>query len=194
MSKRIAGFSSPHIALLSADTGEVITYEKPERLARGVKATVDPKTSTDKTYSDDVVEDIFNDFEGIDVGLEINTLSNADRAKIQGSKIVNGMLLEGQNDEPPFLALGFKAKKTNGKYRYVWLLKGKFELASDDYDTQKEKRDPKTQSLKSEFVPREHDGYWRIMADEDDPEVTAEVIDNWFEEVPTIPTIADPES
>lgn len=189
MGKRIAGFSSPHIALLIADSAEAITYEKPEKLARGVKATVDPKTSSDKTYSDDVVEDIFNDFESIDVGLDINTLSNADRAKIQGSTIVNGMLLESKNDEAPFLALGFKALKTNGKYRYVWLLKGKFALASDDYETQKEKRDPKTQSLKAEFVPREKDGYWRLMVDEDDEGVDPDIITNWFTEVPTIPVI-----
>lgn len=192
MGKRIAGFSNPHIALLVADSAEAITYAKPEKLARGVKATVDPKTSSDKTYSDDVVEDIFNDFESIDVGLDINTLSNADRAKIQGSTIVKGMILDSKNDEAPFLALGFKALKTNGKYRYVWLLKGKFALASDDYETQKEKRDPKTQSLKSEFVPREKDGYWRFMVDEDDEGVDAETITNWFTEVPTVPIIPEP--
>jgi len=192
MGKRIAGFSSPHIALLNTDDVEAVTYEKPARLSRGVKATVDPKTSSDKTYSDDAVEDIFNDFESIDIGLDINTLSNADRAIIQGSTIVNGMILDNKNDEPPFLALGFRAIKTNGKYRYVWLLKGKFALASDDYETRQEKRNPKTQSLKAEFVPREHDGYWRFMVDEDDEGIDPEVITNWFTTVPTVPVVPEP--
>lgn len=60
----------------------------------------------------------------------INQFSLTSRAKLQGDKVVEGVLIA------PTLALGFKSKKNNGKYRYVWLLKGKFELTADEYDTE----------------------------------------------------------
>jgi len=62
------------------------------------------------------------------------------------ASVVKGVLIESKDDLPPTIALGFKSKKNNGKYRYVWLLKGKFELVTDEYDTEAEK--PKAQSAK----------------------------------------------
>jgi phi13 family phage major tail protein len=76
----------------------------------------------------------------------VNQFSLASRAKLQGAKVIKGVLIENKDDIPPTIALGFKFKKNNGKYRYVWLLKGKFELATDEYDTEVEK--PMAQSAK----------------------------------------------
>lgn len=84
-------------------------------------------------YSDDSVEDVILFFEGIDVEIELNQLSFESRAILQGPKVVKGVLIESKDDLAPTIALGFKYKKTYGKYRYFWILKGKFELVSDEY-------------------------------------------------------------
>ena len=91
---------------------------------------------------DDSVEDVIAVFEGVDVENEVNQLSLASRAKV-----IKGVLIENKNYIPPTIALGFKSKKPNGKYRYLWLLKDKFELSSDEYDTEVEKLNPKSSKL-----------------------------------------------
>ena len=141
---------------------------------------------------DDSVEDILNNFDSCDVEIELNQLTIESRALLQGSKVVDGMLIENKDDIAPDIALGFRSKKSNGKYRYVWLLKGKFEHTEDEYETIGEKATPKTNSLKGSFYSR-NDGNWRIMEDEDSEGSKPERLKTWFDEVPEIPTETNPE-
>ena len=48
---------------------------------------------------------------------------------------------------PPFVALGFRAMKSNGHYRYYWFLKGKFNMPKEEATTTADKPTPKTVSL-----------------------------------------------
>ena len=125
----------------------------------------------------------------MDVEIEINQLSLESRAKLQGAKVVKGVLIESKNDIAPTIALGFKSKKNNGKYRYVWLLKGKFEIASDEYDTEGEKPQPKTAKLKGSFFARDNDGNFRFIADEDATGIDPTIISGWFSAVPVEPVV-----
>lgn len=72
-------------------------------------------------------------------------------------------------------------------YRFVWLLKGKFELATDEYDTEAEKPKAQSAKLKGNFFSREFDGNYRFIADEDVQGVDATIISDWFTEVPDEP-------
>lgn len=184
---RQIGLENLTIALITSDTSSGITYQTPEKLERSIKAKISPKTSSEKLYSDDSVEEILNNFDSCDVEIELNQLTIASRAKLQGSEIRSGMLIENKDDIGPELALGFRSKKSDGKYRYVWLLKGKFEIVEDEYETIGEKPTPKTSSLKGSFYPRTNDGNWRIMEDEGDTGVTAATLSAWFTAVPSIP-------
>lgn len=187
---RQMGLKDIHIAVLTEDNSEGITYETPEKLERAVSAKLSPKSNSENIYSDDAVEDVISTFEGVDVELELNQLSLTSRAKLQGSKVVNGMLIENKNDIPPTIALGFKSKKTNGKYRFVWLLKGKFELTSDEFDTEAEKPNPKTAKLSGKFFSRDYDGNYRFIVDEDQGNVNTSIISSWFSEVPEEPNLS----
>lgn len=188
---RQIGLRDIHIAILKTDDDKGVTYEKPEKLERAVSAKLSPKTNSENIYSDDSVEDVITAFEGIEVEIETNQLSVSSRAKVQGSKVIKGLLIENKNDIPPTIALGFRSKKTNGKHRYVWLLKGKFELTTDEYDTEGEK--PKTQSakLKGKFYPRDFDGNYRFILDEDDDKIDKSIIESWFTSVPQEPVVTE---
>lgn len=188
---RQMGLKDIHIALLSEDISSGATYETPEKLERAISAKLSPKSNTENIYSDDTVEDVIAAFEGIDVEIEVNQLSLTSRAKLQGSKVVKGVLIENKNDVAPTVALGFKSKKTNGKYRYVWLLKGKFELTTDEYDTEGEKPDPKSAKLSGTFYPRDFDGNYRFIVDEDESGVDASIISGWFTDVPDEPVVTE---
>jgi phi13 family phage major tail protein len=188
---RQMGLKDIHIAILKEDTESGTTYEVPEKLEKAIAAKLSPKLNSENIYSDDSVEDVITAFEGVDVEIELNQLSLTSRAKLQGAKIVKGVLIENKNDIAPTIALGFKSKKTNKKYRYVWLLKGKFELTSDEYDTEAEKPNPKTAKLTGKFFSREYDGNYRFIADEDSEQVDTSIITSWFTKVPDEPTVVE---
>jgi phi13 family phage major tail protein len=184
---RQIGFRDIHIAVLAQDDNTGVVYDTPAKLERAISARLTPKMSSENIYSDDTVEDVITAFEGVEVEIEVNQLSLDSRATLQGAKVVSGVLIESKEDIPPTLALGFKSKKNNGKYRYVWLLKGKFELASDEYDTEGEKPQPKSAKLKGTFFPRDYDGNYRFIADEDQAGIDQTIIDGWFTAVPDEP-------
>ena len=184
---RQIGLKDIHIAVITKDDETGVTYDIPSKLERAISARLTPKVSSENIYSDDTVEDIISAFEGMDVEIEINQLSLESRAKLQGAKVVKGVLVESKNDIAPTIALGFKSKKNNGKYRYVWLLKGKFEIASDEYDTEGEKPQPKTAKLKGSFFARDNDGNFRFIADEDATAIDPTIISSWFTAVPDEP-------
>ena len=187
---RQIGLKDVFIATLEKDTDSEVTYKPPEKLERAISAKLSPKCNTEKIYSDDAVEDIITIFEGVDVEIELNQLSLASRAKLQGSKVVKGVLIENKNDVAPTIALGFKSKKTNGKYRYVWLLKGKFELSSDEFDTEGEKPKAQSSKLKGTFYARDFDGNYRFIIDEDDSGVDDALISGWFKAVPDMSIVS----
>jgi phi13 family phage major tail protein len=184
---RQIGLRDIHIAVLTQDDNTGVVYDTPVKLERAISARLTPKMSSENIYSDDTVEDVITAFEGVDVEIEVNQLSLDSRAKLQGAKVIKGVLIESKEDIPPTLALGFKSKKNNGKYRYVWLLKGKFELASDEYDTEGEKPQPKSAKLKGTFFARDYDGNFRFIADEDATGIDQTIIDGWFTAVPNEP-------
>lgn len=188
---RQIGLRDIHIAVLTKDDTTAAIYGTPEKLERAISAKLTPKSNTENIYSDDAVEDVIAAFEGVDVEIEINQLSLTSRAKMQGAKLVKGVLIENKDDIAPTIALGFKSKKTNGKYRYVWLLKGKFELATDEYDTEAEKPKPQSAKFKGKFFARDFDGNYRFIVDEDGQGADQSLIASWFTEVPDEPTSMD---
>lgn len=46
-----------------------------------------------------------------------------------------GMMVEGES-APKYFAIGYRTKGTDGKYRYVWRLKGQFAFPSEEVNTE----------------------------------------------------------
>ncbi|MBU3153897.1 major tail protein [Clostridium estertheticum] len=185
---RLIGLKDITIAQLLTDTSVGATYEVPKKLERSIKATLKPKTTQTKLYSDDTIEEVVNAFDSIDVEIEVNQLSIESRAMLQGSKVVKGVLIETKNDIAPTVAMAFKAKKSNGKYMYVWLYKGSFEITEDTFESSEDKLKDQTAKLKATFYAREFDGAYRLIADEDAKDFEATTATTWFTTVAVQPT------
>ena len=179
MSRQV-GLKNIHIALLTEDIVSGTTYETPVKLERAIKATLKPKATQTLLYSDDSVEEILNKFDSIEVSIELNQLSLTSRALLQGAKVIKGVLVEGKDDIAPMLALGFQSKKSNGKFRYVWLYKGSFGVGDDTYESEADKIKDQTASLTATFYPRESDGLYRLIADDDEVGIDAATITSFF--------------
>ena len=185
---RIIGLSDIHVATFTNASlegeGTEPAYGTPEWLAGAVSATVTKESSAQDFYEDDGLTDTIDAMGKITLEMVVSALSLAGRAKLQGSTVKNGVLVEKESDEAPYVALGFKSKKLNGKYRYVWLLKGKFARVNDSYQQKTNAITSSEPTLSGSFMSRKYDDVYQIIADEDDETIKPEVLAGWFTAVP----------
>lgn len=187
---RQIGLEDFHIAKITTDTASETIYETPKMLERAVKAKISPKQSTQNFYSNNSMEGQAVVFDSVEVEIELNQLSLESRALLQGATVVKGALIEKSTDIAPVVGLGFKSKKADGEYRYVWLYKGRFEITEDENETSSSSINAKTATLKGTFYPRQSDKAWRLIADTDIVDVDTTMITNWFTAVQNQPTAA----
>lgn len=190
---RTKSFRDLHVALVTENTATGYTTGTPVKLARAIKGKVSDKYSTEKIYSDDGVEEVTESYEGTDVEFEVNSLAPQDKALVFGHMYENGFLTKNKNDKAPEVAVGYRAKKMNGKYEFSWLYVGTFGQGYDDnYETEADKVTTQTATLKGSFYERAIDGDIQIQVDESN--LLAEhsdaktAIEDWFAKVQERPT------
>lgn len=180
-SRRI-GLSDLYYAIVASDDANATTYDTPVRMMDAVSAAVQPKTNMEVFYGDDGANDTATAIGEITVDFEVGLIPTEVSAALLGSSIgTDGTLLQKSTDVAPYVALGFRSIKANGKYRYKWLYKGKFQWLNETYKTMDGKPEGETEKLSGTFVRRQSDDSMQITADEDDPAFTGGA--NWFSQV-----------
>lgn len=175
-----------HFALLTGDTAAGLEYSKPEPLVGAISAKITPSSNQDKLWADDGPFDVASTLGDISLELELATLPLKAQATLLGHTYEDGVLTMKDTDEPPYLAIGFMSQPRPGRFRFVWLYKGKFALVEDEYATATDSAAWRTPKLRATFVKREHDGKWQAIADSADAGFTG--ADFWFKSVyPTPP-------
>lgn len=177
----LIGLDSLYVAQVTKDDATGTTYGTPQRIAGAINMKVTPSVDSQNVFADDAVQEIIQVFSQVDVEFEIAEMSNAIYKLLLG-KTVNsaGVTYDNAGDIAPFFAIGFRAKKSDGSYRYVWLYKGKFEISDEEFSTGSDKADFKTASVKGTFIKRVSDGKWRGRVDSNDPSVTGATTSAWF--------------
>lgn len=176
------GLSDLHYALLTADPkGGVPTYSTPVRFAGGaIQANINPNSSLETLFADDGPFEVSSSLGKIELELMLSDLLLEEQAVVLGSTYAGGVLTDKSTDTPPWLAIGFKTLKSNGKYRYVWLAKGKFSPPEMKHETKKETIAFQTPTIKASFAKRDSDDEWKKSADEDGLNYTSSIGTNWF--------------
>lgn len=172
------------------ETDGVETYEAPKKLAEAMTADLSVKTADGSLYADDTLSESVTEFASGTLKLGIKDLTPEVIAEILGQSVDrNKVVWAGKDDEPPYIAVGFRAKKTGGRFRYVWLLKCKFKVPSEKYETKGESIKFNTPDIEADFTTRKKDGCWKADFVGTETETAAQT---WFTEVPepakTIPT------
>lgn len=192
---RLCGLKDIYIAEVSVNNGTTYTAGTPVKLARALSAKVSDKFTTEKIYSDDSVEDIVEQYEGTEIDFSVNTLAPQDYAKLYENLYKNGFLLKAAGDGAKEIAIGWRAKKRNGKYEFTWYYCGKLERPEMNYESQEDKTKTQTSSLKGTFYARQKEdtldgkkkNLYAIQVDESnlmEEDTTAEeAIENWFSKV-----------
>ena len=168
MARRI-GFKDLHIALVTTNTETEYAASAPVKFMKAISGKTSTKRSSEKIYSDDTIEDIVSSFDGVDVEFEGDQLSHKTIAMIISACYESGFLVENKDDQAQEVAIGYRAKMSNGKYEFIWYYCGKFDGDDeDDYETEGEKPSPKTKTVKGSFYARKKDGNYRIRVMEDE--------------------------
>lgn len=189
---RRCGLKDIYVATVTTNNGTTYTAGTPVKLARALKAKVSDKFTREKIFSDDSIEEIVDQYEGTDIDFDVSSLAPQDYAMLYENIYKHGFLLKGSGDGAKEIAIGWRAKKRNGKYEFVWYYCGKLERPDENYETQEEKIKTQTATLKGSFYARQKEdtidglkkNLYSISVDESNLLATdttaAEAIANWF--------------
>lgn len=137
------------------------TYGAVKKLAEVMTADLSVTTAEGTLYADDAVSESVKEFVKGALKLGIKDLETATVAELLGQTVDEDQVIYGgADDEPPYVAVGFRAKKTGGKYRYIWLYKVKFKIPNEKFQTKGEAIQFNTPEIEGEFFKRE-DGLWK---------------------------------
>ena len=153
------------------------TYGTPVRMAKAISAELSVEVAEAILYADDGADEIVKEFVSGELTLNVNDLLPADLSALLGQKLdADNVLYASDGDEAPYTAIGFRAKKTGGKYKYIWLYKVKFAIPNENYTTKGDSIEFTTPEIVGQFIKRA-DGLWKA---EHVAEPTNAVAAAWF--------------
>lgn len=182
------GLRDLYYAILTKDDSTGVTYNTPVKIAGAIDVKINPKSETLALYGDDGPTETATTLGVIEVEIDVKDIGLDDQAALLGHTVTGGVIYKKSTDVQPYVALGFKTLKSNGKYRYVWLYKGRFDFQDNEYKTKEDKINFQTAKLKGMFIRRDNDNAWQKIADEDHPNYVASIGTNWFNAVDTADT------
>ena len=182
--KRQVGLKDFHVCKITSDTpGEGAVYESPVRIPGIISATMSTERSTENYYSDDIVEETFSSFNSISLEVEISNLSQSERALLLGQTVTKGVSAASADDTAKEVGIMFRSKRTDGKYRYVALTRGKFVEPSESFATESDSVSPQTMTLTFTGIPLQCNGIYKITADEGESDLPSDYLKNFFQEM-----------
>ena len=121
------GLDKLYYAPITLGTDGVETYGTPVQLAKAISAELSVELNEAILYADDGQAESVKEFKSGSLSLNVDELSPANVAALLGAEVdENGVLVSRGEDNPTYVAIGFRAKKANGKYRYFWLYRVQF--------------------------------------------------------------------
>lgn len=165
------------------------TYAVPKQLAKAIKADLSVELAEATLYADDGAAEVVKEFKSGKLSLGIDDIGVEAAEDLTGAAIDdNGVLISSSEDGGSPVAIGFRAKKANGKYRYFWLYRVKFGIPATNLQTKGDSITFQTPTIEGTVMRRNKldvQGYhpWKAEVSEDDTGVVAATITNWFTQV-----------
>jgi len=191
------GLDNLCIAEVLQDDASAYLAETPEYFAPAAEASQEPAVNRTTQYADDQPFDAMSAEGETTIQLTVTNIPIEMLAKITGRPFdaASGRMLDN-GGTPPYMALLFRSKKSNGSFRYYCYPKGRFDMPGEEAATQSDSPDPKTVQLTFTAVKTVHkfdlgsvtDGVKRIVGDTD---TTNFDTTGWFNQVQT-PAVAAP--
>ena len=183
------GLDRLYYAKITEDVLGEETYGTPKQLAKAIKADLSVELAEAVLYADDGAAEVVKEFKSGKLSLEINDIGATAAEDLTGAKLDdNKVLISSSEDGGEPVAIGFRAKKANGKYRYFWLFRVKFGVPETNLQTKGDNITFQSPTIEGTVMRRNKlDGQgshpWKAEVNEDDTGVVAGTITGWFSEV-----------
>lgn len=170
------------------ETGDE-TYGTPVQLAKAMNADLSVELAEATLYADDGASEIVKEFKNGILSLGVDDIGASVASDLTGATIdANGVVVSASEDGGEPVAVGFRAKKSNGKYKYYWLYRVKFGIPATNLATKGDSITFSTPTIEGTILRRNKvDGKgkhpWKAEVTEGDAAVTSEIIKNWYQEV-----------
>ena len=116
------GLDKLYYAKITEDEDGNETYASPVQLAKAMTADLSVELAEATLYADDGAAEIVKEFKSGKLTLGIDDIGATVASDLSGATIdANGVIVSTSEDGGTPVAVGFRAKKSNGKYRYFWL-------------------------------------------------------------------------
>lgn len=121
------GLDKLFYAEITEDSDGSETYGVPASLAKAISADLSVELAEATLYADDGASEIVKEFKSGTLSLGVDDIGNDAASVLTGATIdSNNVVISTSEDGGKPVAIGFRAKKSNGKYRYFWLYRVKF--------------------------------------------------------------------
>lgn len=130
------GLDKLFYATITEDKDGNETYGTPVQLAKAISADLSIELNEATLYADDGQAESVKEFKSGTLSLGVDDIGNETAAALVGATVdSNGVLISGGEDTAKYVAVGFRAKKANGKYKYYWLYRVLFGIPATNLAT-----------------------------------------------------------
>jgi phage major tail protein, phi13 family len=183
------GLDKLFYAKITEDDAGDETYGTPVQLAKAMNADLSVELAEATLYADDGASEIVKEFKNGTLSLGVDDIGASVASDLTGATIdANGVVVSASEDGGEPVAVGFRAKKSNGKYKYYWLYRVKFGIPATNLATKGDSITFSTPTIEGTILRRNKvDGKgkhpWKAEVTEGDAAVTSDIITNWYTEV-----------
>jgi len=183
------GLDSLYYAKITEDENGHETYGIPKVLAKAMTAELSVELIEAILYADDGASEVVKEFKSGALTLGIDDIGSLVAQDLTGCKIdSNNVVVSRSEDGGSPVAIGFRAKKANGKYRYFWLYRVIFSVPATSLATKGDSITFSSPTIEGTVFRRnkldgENKHPWKAEVTEGDSGVLASTITSWFTSV-----------
>ena len=183
------GLDKLYYAPITEGTNGDETYGTPVQLAKAISADLSIELAEATLYADDGASEVVKEFKSGTLSLGVDDIGAATAAALVGVTVdKNNVIVSTSEDTTTNVAVGFRAKKSNGKYKYFWLYRVKFGIPATNLATKGDSITFSTPTIEGTVMRRNKPDSkgnhpWKSEVTEGDTGVTASTISGWYNSV-----------
>lgn len=183
------GLDKLYYATITDDENGEEIYGTPTQLAKAISAELSVELAEATLYADDGAAEIVKEFKNGTISLGVDDIGSTTAAALTGVTVdKNNVVVSNSEDGGDPVAVGFRAKKSNGKYKYYWLYRVKFGIPATNLATKGDSITFSTPTIEGTVLRRNKPDTsgkhpWKAEVTEGDKDVPASIISSWYTEV-----------
>lgn len=183
------GLDKLYYAAITEGTNGEETYGTPAQLAKAISADLSVELAEATLYADDGASEIVKEFKSGTLSLGVDDIGTETAAALTGISVdSNNVVISASEDGGTPVAIGFRAKKSNGKYKYYWFYRVKFGIPATSFATKGDSITFSTPTIEGTVLRRNKADTtgkhpWKAEVTEGDADVPATVISGWYTQV-----------